>query len=600
MKQFFGDVPEYAILSHTWGEDEVSYQDWQAVMTLPDLVAACKSTGATTLDAYTTLQQRRVQAVMVKSGYHKITDFCYAVLQSHNHLGWAWVDTCCIDKSSSSELSEAINSMFNWYRRSSICIAYLSDVPGGENTQSTDSAFRRSKWFTQGWTLQELLAPLVLDFYSSDWCRIDSRVSETPLYVVSEITGIRRHYPKGNASLQEASISERMSWAARRKTTRPEDIAYCLLGIFDVHIPMLYGEGEHAFIRLQEEIIKKSTDQTIFAWGLGMPVGPCEGQSTGFHQLLAPSPGWFAYGAELQPLGDMDDMHNTDKALLHAPFQLTNAGLAIQLSLHRFQRTSSLGIYLAALHCFSRSPRYRVGVYVKIPGNEATTEPPSVADGTRVVRVRTSPPVLIDIDGIGCEPVLGRSASISRHATVAERRKWKPRSIILPEHILSPQGGVWRLFEVFPPAFAITQEFGSGRCVITYDQPPLRGEHRGRGRPYWGEIVCFVRYSGPDELEFTLGIRIPTDLGRSSTNIAWLFALFERPNSPDLVRAPKYLSLQSYLHSVVRDIWKQEWPQYILLAGNVEEPTPVQIEVNGRYLSDGGLQDPLDITIYIS
>ncbi|KAK1752020.1 hypothetical protein QBC47DRAFT_306371, partial [Echria macrotheca] len=343
MHEFFGnDTPRYAILSHTWGKDEISFQDWQAALELPQLIAACQSTGATSLDAYTILRQRRFDELTTKAGYHKIISFCRLVRQGLDFwdtgpLEWVWADTCCIDKRSSSELSEAINSMFRWYRDSEICVAYLSDVPSNVDHYANDSAFRASKWFTRGWTLQELLAPKKLRFYSSDWVMILDKADKDAASLVSDITNIHIRYlnPSGPYLLPSspcdvmytASVSERMSWASARTTTRPEDMAYCLLGIFKIHMPMLYGEGHQAFVRLQEEIIRNSTDQTIFAWGFEMPLGPVgtDGALRGhFSQLLAPSPVWFRNG-------DQFDVLESDTG---PSFHLTNSGLHIPLYLY--------------------------------------------------------------------------------------------------------------------------------------------------------------------------------------------------------------------------------------------------------------------------
>ncbi|KAF1920763.1 hypothetical protein BDU57DRAFT_424245, partial [Ampelomyces quisqualis] len=152
------------------------------------------------------------------------------------------VERFCIDKSSSAELSETINSMFVWYKDSSICYAYLADVEHRE-------AFGSSKWFTRAWTLQELLAPSHLQtddhtgmfFFSRDWKSLGSKGSLST--TISKITGIPKEYLE-RLSLTTASISMRMSWAADRHATRAEDIAYALLGIFDVNMPLLYGEGK--------------------------------------------------------------------------------------------------------------------------------------------------------------------------------------------------------------------------------------------------------------------------------------------------------------------------------------------------------------------
>lgn len=179
---------------------------------------------------------------------------------------YIWIDSCCIDKTSSSELSEAINSMYAWYGDARICYAYLADVPPGETTQSEDSDFRRSRWFTRGWTLQELIAPAKLVFLCAEWETIGSK--HDLVDVLEEITGIDRDaLLLDGTDLNKFSVAQRFSWASMRETERVEDHAYSLMGLFDINMPTLYGEGERAFRRLQEEILRRTPDQSLFAWG---------------------------------------------------------------------------------------------------------------------------------------------------------------------------------------------------------------------------------------------------------------------------------------------------------------------------------------------
>jgi hypothetical protein len=229
------DPPPYAILSHTWTEgQEVTYNE---------LVAG---TGKD------------------KTGYAKIR-FCGGRATADG-LEYFWVDTCCIDKSTSHELSTAINSMFRWYQRASKCYVYLSDVQVPDEVidaqafQITwEEAFRQSRWFTRGWTLQELLAPATVEFFSKEGKRLGSRISlEQEIY---EITKIPIRAFRGQ-SLTEFDVGERMSWAAKRTTTLKEDKVYCLLGIFGVFLSLIYGEGEeYATLRLREEIQRRQEGQ---------------------------------------------------------------------------------------------------------------------------------------------------------------------------------------------------------------------------------------------------------------------------------------------------------------------------------------------------
>jgi len=236
-KDLVGDnIPRYAILSHTWGSDTEE-------VTLKDFVGG---------------------TAMGKPGYKKIT-FC-AEQALRNGLQYFWVDTCCIDKSNKAELDEAINSMFRWYHDADLCYAYLSDVstrgssPNNAQPKSSwEPAFRASRWFTRGWTLQELLAPALVEFFSREGTRLGDKGSLKQQ--IHEITGIPILALQGTP-LSQFLVEERFSWIKTRQTTRAEDIAYCLLGIFGVFIPLIYGEGsENAMRRLTKEINDTSRRQ---------------------------------------------------------------------------------------------------------------------------------------------------------------------------------------------------------------------------------------------------------------------------------------------------------------------------------------------------
>ncbi len=232
-KDLIDNIPPYVILSHTWGDDDEE-------VTFQDLV---QNVGKS------------------KPGYRKIR-FCEEQA-SRDGLQYVWVDTCCIDKSNNTELSEAINSMFHWYRQAAKCYVYLSDVStynSDKNDQFSgfigESAFRKSRWFTRGWTLQELIAPASVEFFSREGKRLGDKKSLEQQ--VHEITGIPINALQGS-HLSYFSVSERISWAENRKTKRKEDKAYALMGIFDIHMPLIYGEGaEEAFIRLRDEINRRS------------------------------------------------------------------------------------------------------------------------------------------------------------------------------------------------------------------------------------------------------------------------------------------------------------------------------------------------------
>ncbi|KAI1854280.1 hypothetical protein JX266_001421 [Neoarthrinium moseri] len=244
IQEFGQSTPPYAILSHTWEEGEVSYQEFHK------------------------------RAAKKKPGFLKISRFCREARQQGYDYGW--VDTCCIDKTSSAELSEAINSMFRWYQNAELCLAYLSDVIH-DDEQHIETQLKSSRWLTRGWTLQELLAPRQVLFYGAQWHFIGDRNLLAPAIRAS--TGISEHYLLQDTSsffnkrsrilrVQGAAIAEKMSWAAGRKTTREEDVAYSLLGLCGITMPLLYGEGSQAFLRLQEEVIRRHFDPTLLAWGL--------------------------------------------------------------------------------------------------------------------------------------------------------------------------------------------------------------------------------------------------------------------------------------------------------------------------------------------
>lgn len=309
IKYFVGNnVPKYAILSHTWGGEEVTHQDWANRANILNM-----------------------------EGYQKIVSACE--LAKEDGYAYLWVDTNCIDKSSSSELAEAINSMFEWYTLADICYAYLSDVETYKPLTGTRE-IRRSRWFRRGWTLQELLAPRQVNFYAADWSKLGTRT--TLARHISAATGIALKYlhaeeelgqenklssggrandtwmRERHAPIHAASVAERMAWLARRETTRVEDIAYCALGIFAIHMPLVYGEGPRAFTRLQEEILRVSTDHSLFCWSWGAVGGRSE---TG---LLSPRPQGFLEAGLYSP---------RRLETRPRPYAMTNAGLSIHLPL---------------------------------------------------------------------------------------------------------------------------------------------------------------------------------------------------------------------------------------------------------------------------
>jgi len=323
--EFYGSQLEdvsYAILSHTWHDEEVSYQE---------------------------MKNERGQAES-KEGYTKI--LFTATQAKKDGLDWVWVDTCCIDKTSSAELTEAINSMYRWYERSAVCYAYLQDVDSTPLVEDDDAQFKRSRWFTRGWTLQELLAPARVIFYSQDWKQVGEKLTcllssahpvdriwgEKGKRALCVASGLPHELLFGERSKDYYSVAERMSWASKRVCTRIEDVAYCLLGLFDINMPLLYGEEERAFIRLQEEIIRTIDDHSIYAWTIpkdyyywhnttrASTTAQHNNINWSFHPMLAPSPRLFEHGGGVICTAPES----------HEPSGPTKHGVRIQLDLNPY------------------------------------------------------------------------------------------------------------------------------------------------------------------------------------------------------------------------------------------------------------------------
>ncbi|KAF2211652.1 hypothetical protein CERZMDRAFT_26953, partial [Cercospora zeae-maydis SCOH1-5] len=217
----------YAVLSHTWHDAEVTFQD-------------VKQAGP---------------GLQKKSGYQKIAKVCDQAVR--DGIPFAWIDTCCINKESSAELSEAINSMFRWYTHAAVCYAHLADY---------QTLLRGSRWLTRGWTLQELIAPSKTVFYDTFWRELGDTTIPTLQVALSDLTGIDTSLLHDRSALHALPVAKRLSWAAKRSTTREEDQAYSLLGILGQNMPLLYGEGSRALQRLQEVVLVSTTDQSMLHW----------------------------------------------------------------------------------------------------------------------------------------------------------------------------------------------------------------------------------------------------------------------------------------------------------------------------------------------
>lgn len=316
------DIPRYAILSHRWERDEMSHQDMVKEMERNNNLWP----GPTD--------------VLQKQGYRKINEFRRLALQ--DGYEFIWVDTCCIDKTSSAELQEAINSMYRWYWDSDVCYAYLSDVSVPTNRTDADGrflfkpsdleSFQRSQWFTRGWTLQELLAPRALIFVDQNWKKFGTAYDLEKFIETATSIQVRKHVHQDRNRSGMLQVGQCMSWAATRSTTRIEDRAYSLLGLFDVNLPMMYGEGGRSFQRLQEEILRAYEDASILAWNH-------TDADTGFAPNgLAPSPDHFRQFPRL-----IDKMSNSNFEFATINPMLTHRGVQVTLRVHIDQHDLALG-----------------------------------------------------------------------------------------------------------------------------------------------------------------------------------------------------------------------------------------------------------------
>ncbi|CCT72997.1 related to beta transducin-like protein [Fusarium fujikuroi] len=352
------NVPEYAILSHTWEQEEVLFHDMGR------------------------------ESAKSKKGYAKLESCCRVARE--NGFEYIWDDTCCIDKTSSAELSEAINSMYRYYQEASICYVYLADI-------STVSEISNSRWFTRGWTLQELIAPSSMIFFDKDWRELGTKKSL--VQVLSQRTNITESILCDSEELETTSIAQRMSWAADRVTTRKEDGAYSLMGIFGINMPLLYGEGDKAFYRLQEEIMRVSDDHSLFAWN-------ATGARGG---LLAPTPSAFKSSGDIIPWNPFTPYNS--------PFTTTNKGVHMEAPFIA-QDTSGRG--LCVLHCTRIGTRDKL-IAVHLRDLFLTME--------HFERCRTHELEWVDLDSFNLTKYPVRSLCIRLHlpsiSRSAKRREWQ-------------------------------------------------------------------------------------------------------------------------------------------------------------------------------
>ena len=382
LESFMGKPPPYAILSHTWADGEVTYEDFS---------------------------EADPQARTQKKGFRKIAMTCELAVRAG--LTHSWVDTCCIDKRSSAELTEAINSMFRWYADAAVCFAWLADLAPDEAAEASLSGLslsahrsprhrpqqqeveavtipglERCRWFTRGWTLQELIAPRTVQFYDRDWHLRGTKAELSAQ--LARITNVSREVLANPARMHRLSVASRMAWASGRETTRVEDTAYCLLGIFDVNMPLLYGEGERAFLRLQEAIASQTNDFSLFAW-TAQPPPASEAAERGkkpqsYCGVCASSPADFRGAASIRLLRD---------AAFDPEFIITNKGLRMNTNIFPGE-----GGYFLGLNCThhvdspSQSQNYGTvepgeelgiwiqqhggGVYSRVRSHEYARQPP--------------------------------------------------------------------------------------------------------------------------------------------------------------------------------------------------------------------------------
>lgn len=294
LEWFTNHAPAYNVLSHRWLGPETSLQDF--------------------------LVQSKQDEASQSDGVKKIVRFCKQMRSATYEERYVWVDTCCIDKTSSTELQEAINSMYRWYERAALCVVYLDDVTATEDRSKLRNRLSRSLWFTRGWTLQELIAPRNVLFLDRNWRSIGTRalLAET----IEKVTSIPADCLGNSSIVHRLPIAERMKWLSGRQTTREEDLAYCMLGILDVNIPLLYGQGKRAFMRLQKEYLQTNNDESIFIWTTfdGLEAELDGGNSTS--TIFAPAPACFSCvaGRNVQ----LDDWFDRE------PLRVTAKGVDIQ------------------------------------------------------------------------------------------------------------------------------------------------------------------------------------------------------------------------------------------------------------------------------
>ncbi|KAI4210636.1 MAG: hypothetical protein LQ351_006515 [Letrouitia transgressa] len=330
--------PSYAILSHRWCEG-VQHQDItsnkisrsshhhgkiHAVQKRPRKRA--REVTLQDLQRQSLGHLRRNAAL--RASLAKIQGCCARALAAGQR--YVWIDSCCIDRTNLFEVSESIRSMFRWYRDAACCFAYLWDVDGNGDAgpplrrKKSEGQEEYSEWFSRGWTLQELLAPQNLLFFDRRWNELGNR--RTLAAEVQSATGIPVKYVTDFANhAHEASVAMKMSWMARRRTTKAEDTAYCLFGIMGVSMDVRYGDGRKEFLRFQDKIMREPglQDESIFAWRSIYPLGYPEGSK--HSGLLAAWPDAFEHSGSVRL--------RPEKYRSRGPYGLTKDGLRLPVPL---------------------------------------------------------------------------------------------------------------------------------------------------------------------------------------------------------------------------------------------------------------------------
>jgi hypothetical protein len=410
-EEFLGqNIPSYAILSHTWEKEEVSFQD---------------------------MDQAGYQS---KKGFHKIANTCRLARQAG--IEHAWVDTCCIDKSSSAELTEAINSMFRWYQRSTVCYVYLSDLAPGSSLKFD---LPKCRWFTRGWTLQELIAPKEILFFDREWNMIGTK--QELVDDLARITGIDTDVLRHERHLSAMSVAQRMSWAAKRNTTRTEDTAYCLLGIFDVNMPLLYGEDDKAFTRLQENIMRTIPDFSIFAWKSPAPIKrDRNAKQRHYSGVLATSPREFIDGGSLTVLPNETTLD----------FSFTNQGIKIGTPLLRERILNKQAFRYIFAVCRSASEVLAISLRQLGPGQFIREDPSSLSVMQVYMCAKTTSQSRF---------LLTHLPSINSIDEVISNQRVYGLQICLPEGLFVEKGWPWMRWDDEDHLFFLRGDTGEGDCA---------------------------------------------------------------------------------------------------------------------------------------